>query len=328
MITLYLIMAADGDKIYVLDSRDRVFDHSLSSDNTTSDFVVRLQENINKMRILSAEIPISYYAVNENSRYIYFRDSFNNYYQATLGLGNYDTTSFLTALANALTSAEQLPVPGIIYPDTFTITYSDITNKFILETTDASGVQFITISDPNNPNGIPLGLIPGDITGLNPVLSPRRDTINNTARLIGLPFESVVPNPNIDTDGFPIGINFGYSFGSPASLPNGQNISGDNYLFIRSDNVGTTNFRQGINVTVDPNESDFTVIQDSFKDNGIIQKIQIDQIIWTVLTPNFDNSPDIFLTQSTNEINIRLTYRDNLPVDLNGVDMSITIAGQ
>lgn len=328
-------MAADGDKIYVLDSRDRVTDHSLSSENTTSDFVVRLQENISKIRVISAEIPISYFAINENSRYIYFRDSANNYYQAVLPLGNYDTFSILTPLASALDAAELLPVPGVSYTvnTTFSFavvppTYNDITNQYVLETSDPNGVQFITISDPNNPSGIPLGLVPGDITGVNPVPSPRRNTINNTARLLGLPVESTVPNPAIDTDGFTIGVSFGYELGAPSTFPNGQNISGDNYLFIKSDNVGTTSFRQGVNVTIDGNESDFTIIQEAFKDNGIIQKVQVDQIIYTVLTPTFNDSPSIFLTQPTNEINIRLTFRDDLPVDLNGVDMSVTILGQ
>lgn len=323
------------DKIFILDSRDRVTDHSLISDNTTSDFVVRLQEDISKLQVIAAEIPISFYSVNDYSRYIYFRDSTNNYYQATLPLGNYDSTSFLSALGTALTDAELLPVPGITYMastgfDFTTVppTYDDITNKYSVETSDPAGVQFITISDPNDPSGIPLGLIPGDVTGVNPVPSPRRETINNTARLLGLPIESVAPNPLITTDGFPLGVSFAFGLGAAAPFPNGQNISGDNYIYIKSDNVGTTIFRQGINIDVDINESDFTVLQESFRDNDILQKVQITQIVYSVLTPQFNNTPEIFLSQPTNEINIRLAYSDNNTVDLNGVDMSVTIIAQ
>lgn len=323
------------DKIFILDSRDRVTDHSLTSANTTSDFVVRLQEEVSKLQVIAAEIPISFYAVNENSRYIYFRDTANNYYQATLPLGNYDSTSLLPVLGTALTNAELLPVPGITYfantgfDFTTTLpTYDDITNKYLVETTDPGGVQFITVSDPNDPSGIPLGLVPGDITGVNPVPSPRRQTINNTARLLGFPIQSVVPNPLITTDGFPLGVSFGYGLGAAAPFPNSQNISGDNYIYIKSDNVGTTIFRQGVNVEVDINESDFTVIQNSFRDNDILQKVQIDQIVYSVLSQKYLDPPAIFLSSPTNEINIRLAYANNTTVDLNGVDMSVTILAQ
>lgn len=320
------------DKIFVLDSRDRVEDHSLTSANTTSDFVVRLQEDISRLQVTAAEIPIGWYSVNDNSRYIYFRDSLNNYYQATLPLGNYTSYSILPYLGTALTNAELLPSPGISYNANtgydFTSVppvYDDITNKYVIETSDPNGVQFITISDPDDPSGIPLGLVPGDITGINPVASSRRDTINNTARLIGLPIESVVPNPLITTDGFPLGVSFGFELGAAAALPNSQNISGDNYIYIRSDNVGTTIFRQGVNVTVDVNESDFTIIQSAFRDNDILQKVQVNQVVNTVMAQQYTDPPSIFLSEATNEINIRLSYADNTTVDLNGLDMSVTI---
>lgn len=324
------------DKIITLDSRDRVFDHSLSSDNTTSDFVVRLQEPISRLQIISFEIPIGWYAVNENSRYIYFRDPIGNYYQATLPLGNYDSNTLLNVLGTALNEAILLPLPSAVTYTvntgaSFTTTppiYDETLNKYIVETDDVVGVQFITISDPDDPSGIPLGLVPGDITGINPVISPRRDTINNTARLLGLPIESVVPNPNISTDGFPIGVSFGFGAGSNVPFPNSQNISGDNYIYIRSDNVGTTAFKQGVNVNVNINESDFTVLQNSFNDNDILQKIQVNQIVYSVLAQTVNNPVNIFLSQATNEVNIRLTYADNTPVDLNGIDMSVTILAQ
>ena len=60
-------------------------------------------------------------------------------------------------------------------------------------------------------------------------------------------------------------------------------------------------------------------------DRGIIERVQLSQIPFTIIHVRFNEPETIFLNQQTDTINIRLSYRDNIPVNLNGVETSFLI---
>jgi len=316
---------------FIVDSRDRVLDHNFVSTNTAQDFVIRLPEKITKLTLVSCEIPLTYYVFNENYQNIVFKDQTNTFYLAIIPAANYNISNFLPIFKTTLENAINLNLgvgtwitdnPGA----TFTATFDENTNKITLEIgIVVGGIQFISISDPDNPLGIPLGLLPGDIVGPNPILSPIRNTLNNTSRLIGLSPDTTTPDPLITTDGFPLGVSFAFDNGAPGVIPNSVNLSGENYLYIKTDLAGLSNIQQAIVPNIDVNENDLTTIITAFPDRGIIDQLQINQIPFTFLSVTFTNPQTIFLSESTNEINFRITFRNNLPIDVNGVDLNYTI---
>lgn len=333
-------MSITTSKRFVCDSRDRITDHSFTSDNTSSDFVVRLPEAINRMTLVEAEIPLTYYVFNDNYNKMVFRDSANNTYLAIIPDGTYNITAILPVLNTAFDTAKELPTLGSAGPDwignnpgnPFLFTFNDVTGKIELDVSGLpGGIQFISIADPDDPDGITIGLLDGDIPGPNPVLSPIRDQLDNCAGLLGLSPGTITPNPTIDTDGFPVGISFAFGpviaglTGPPNHFPNVLNLSGEDYLYIKSDLIGISLTQQAIVVDIDVNENDKAVIEAAYRDRGIATKIQLNQIPYSKLILKFDNENTIFFSEPITDVNFRLAFRNDIPVDVNGVRTSFTI---
>jgi hypothetical protein len=317
---------------FIIDSRDRITNHSFDSPNRSDNFVIKLPIEISRLSLLSCQIPLTYYIFNENYNKIIFRDNTDIYYFVEIPIGTYTISEFLPIFANSLDNADNISVgvgtwigdnPGA----NFTVTFNDTTNKIILELGAAvGGVQFVSIADSDNPNGIPLGIIPGDIVGIDPIESPIRQLLNNASGLVGLNLNTTTPDPSTDDDGFPIGEQFAFDLGSPSNIPNSINLSGENYIYIKTDLAGLSTIQQAIITNIDINENDFNTILESFPDRGIIEQIEINQTPFTILTVKFENPIPIFLSQPTNEINFRLSFRNNLDVNLNGVNVSYVIS--
>jgi hypothetical protein len=320
-----------SSKVFICDSRDKVTDHSFTSDNTTSDFVIRLPEAIEKMTLVEAEIPLTYYVFNDFYNKMVFRDQANNYYLATIPIGTYDTVSVLPVLETAFNNSVELPAvnPGNTWINNnpgfpFLFTFNDILTKLELNVSGfPGGIQFISIADPNNADGIPLGLLDGDIPGITPILSPIRDQLSNCARLLGLTPDNITPNPLTNTDGFDMGVSF--AFDVVDLFPNILNLSGEDYFFIKSDLIGISRIQQGTTVELDINENDPAVIEAAYKDRGIATKVQINQILTSVLNLKFSDENVIFFSEPQTDINFRLSFRNDIPINLNGVDVSYTI---
>lgn len=330
---------------YVIDSRFRLQagEHAFVSDNSSSDFVIQLPKAISQFTLSKYEIPLSYYIVNQYYNTIIFRlppisiplHGNHEYFIAKITPGTYDYLSIAGALKTALDTAVALDDGTFLYGEIFTIIYNDSLKKIRI-TAPANGIQFITTSSTSLP-GIPLG----DPTGFpsefvpNPVPDPIRYQLNNCAKIIGLPMNTVIPDPTTDIYGFPIGQQFGFDV--PAYLPNLVDLSGESYLYLKTDLVGVTGIRQAKKSTISVNESSFTKIQELISDNGIVYRFQIKQTQYSKLmgeshqtetsVSNF-NQGIIKLQSSTDTINFRFTFQDNFPVNLNGVDVSFTIFGE
>lgn len=123
-----------------LDSRDSVPTQPpfSNTDWPTFRFVSPVQ-NIAKMKILEAEIPFSYYVVNNDSNRVTLTEASGTRTGILLN-GNYTATTLASSLAITLTGAS-LGLGN----RTYTVTYSEQTGRF---TIDSSGSFTITIESP------------------------------------------------------------------------------------------------------------------------------------------------------------------------------------
>lgn len=123
-----------------LDSRDSVTTQPpfSNTDWPTFRFVSPVQ-NIAKMKILEAEIPFSYYVVNNDSNRVTLTEASGTRTGILLN-GNYTATTLASSLAITLTGAS-LGLGN----RTYTVTYSEQTGRF---TIDSSGSFTITIESP------------------------------------------------------------------------------------------------------------------------------------------------------------------------------------
>lgn len=320
---------------FVIDSRDALNDdqHDFDSANNSADFVIQLPKTITRMNLTQAEIPLTYYIFNEYTNKIVFRvpdgtpqADGGRYWLAEIEVGTWDTNTFPQKLVEAISNASPLNPNGVPGAGTLvdSVTYNDITKKLRLEMLHIN-IQFITSSDPNASGGIPFGDpdgFPSELTGTTP--DPIRQALPITAGYIGLTPNSVVPDPN---DPQYLGLQYAFGPGSDvAYFPNIINLSGELYMYLKSDLAGLSQTRQGqAEVTFDINEDDISVIQSAIKDRGIVEKIQITQSPFTIEDITINNAIQINFSEPTDIINFRLSFRNNIPIDLNGVTTSYTI---
>lgn len=327
---------------FIIDSRDRLQagEHDFVSNNTSSDFVIRLPQSIDKFTLVEYDIPLTYYIFNSSTNKLIYRINGDvQYYLLTIPNGSYSSKSIQPILATALNTAVQLSNPLITTPLIgATVTFDKVFKKLVINNTTNS-IQFIATGDPDavqgipfgDPNGFPSELIP------NAPLDPLREQLSDCARLIGLTANSVTPNPFTEDDGFPLGVQ--YAFYDPilpidpllVTCPNIINLQGENYFFIKSDLAGLSQIRQGKVVEIDKNENDVITISNLTLDRGIVETVQIKQNPFTILHGNFmgptttTEPSTIILSETTDTINFRLTFRNNIGMSLNGNELSLTI---
>lgn len=323
---------------FVIDSGNRLSstEHTLTSENTSSDFVIKLPNQITKFYITEYEIPLSYYVIDENYNTIIFRalspPAPNVYYIARIVTGTYSDTTIAGAVQTALTNS--VPLINELLPPlgAFVVAYTGLTRKLTI--TAPQKIQFITTSSTSlpgipfaDPDGFPSELLVGA------PISPIRATLNNTAKIIGLPINAVIPDPTTTIYGFPIGQQYGFDVAFP--LPNMVNLTGENYIYLKTDLIGETLIKQAKKNNLSVNESDLTIISSNSTDRGIIARFQVNQSQYSKLIGNITplnsvvEQPNyIKFDVPTDIINFRLSFQNNYPVNLNGVDMSFVIKGQ
>jgi len=325
---------------YVIDSVNRLSstEHTLTSDNTSSDFVIKLPNPISKFILTKYEIPLSYYVIDTNYNTIIFRalspPAPNVYYIARIVAGTYDATTIAGAVQVALTNAKPL-INELLAPlGAFVVAYTALTRKLTITAPAGFKIQFITtpsVDPPGipfaDPNGFPSELLVGASE------SPIRNTLNNTAKIIGLPTNEVLPNPSNPIYGFPLGQQYGFDVAMP--LPFMVNFVGENYFYLKTDLVGETLLKQAKKSSVDINESDLTTITSGSTDRGIIARFQVSQSQYSLLcgnmvpqNTNLELMNFIKLESPTDIINFRLSFQNNYPINLNGVNFSFVIRGQ
>ena len=98
-------MSLEYVEIYI-DSRDGITttNSSLVTDWPTIRFETPLS-NIEKMKVLEAEIPFSYYVVNASNNTFSLEEPTIGTTQVTLPVGNYTSTNMSSTLSSALTLA-------------------------------------------------------------------------------------------------------------------------------------------------------------------------------------------------------------------------------
>ena len=134
-----------------LDSKDG----AASSDNASSlnwptFFIPKPLQDVVAVKVLSAEIPFSYYVFNSNNNTFTLTETApGTSSTVTIPEGNYTSSSLATALGTALTTASTTPV-------TYTVAFSTLTQKFTISSTAAVSKPFTLTfgasNDPGNSN--------------------------------------------------------------------------------------------------------------------------------------------------------------------------------
>lgn len=319
---------------FIIDSRDRLADseHDFDSENSSSDFVVRLPLEISSFKLTECVIPITYHVFNENTNKLIISPdpiaSFPyKYYLITVAPGTYSSAVIADVFKTAIESAVPLADPfgtslgglGV----TAIVDFDNDSKQISVLFGVIVGFQFIASGSTSViPFGDPDGF-PSELTGSTP--DPIRDQLSNCARLLGVPPNDVLPNPLTTDDGFALGVQYGFTTLTGTFFPNIVDLAGDNYIYIKSDVVGITSVRQASVTEIDTNESDITVIQSQVLDRGILSELLISQIPFTKISRVFANPQTVFLAEKTDLINFRITFLNNVPVDLNGVETSFVI---
>lgn len=129
-------------------------------------YINRPLMNIVAMKVLQAEIPFSYYVVNNDNNTFILSETGSTV--VTLPVGNYNASTLCTALETALTTASTF-----LGSRTYTVTYSNTTQKL---TVAASTGTFSLIFGSNNDSGqynprLVLGFGPGSNNSSGSVLT-------------------------------------------------------------------------------------------------------------------------------------------------------------
>lgn len=171
-----------------LDSLDSVqTDPYFSKTDWPTFYLNRPVTNIAYMKVLQAEIPFSYYVINDYNKSFLLTESGSAL--VTLPIGNYTSSTLATALGTALTQASL----GL-GSKTYTVVYSNVTQKFTI--TSSSGVFSLVFGSSD-------------------------DSGQSNPRLIL---------------GFSAGVNT--SVGTTLVAPNVVQISGPNYVYLNSTQLG------------------------------------------------------------------------------------------
>ena len=304
-------------------------EHSFISDNTTSDFVIRLPFAVSKFQLIDISFPLTYYVINDYYNKIIFRvqkpPNPREYYLCTIPEGTYTEGQIANVLQTAMNNAVPLANPAEPALGGFTITMDTVAKRILVEATTA--IEFITVASPTAPFGIPYGDpdgFPSELIVGAPV-DPIRAQLNNCAKLLGLPLSTVYPDPTISTDGFPIGTQFNFVVVGGHPLFNVYDLSGENYILIKTDVVGQTPIREAREVSYDINSNDFQSILNAVTDIGIIGKLLVSQVQYSKITAVMYDQPVINLQSAITDINFKINFVNNIPVDLNGINWNFTI---
>lgn len=136
-----------------LDSKDGAASaQNVSALNNPTFFIPRPLQDVVAVKVLSAEIPFSYYVFNSNNNTFTLAESGSGgTATVTIPVGNYTSSSLATAFGTALTTASVS-----LGANTYTVAYSTLTQKFTITSTAAAGTTFTltfgTGSDPGNTN--------------------------------------------------------------------------------------------------------------------------------------------------------------------------------
>lgn len=107
------------------------------STESTSNFTVNVPNfiNINKMRLIEATIPLSYYIINSANNIISFTETGTGTWLAVIPAGNYTNTSIITALVTAMNISGALgPFSASIDPTSNALTISTAGPTFRINT--------------------------------------------------------------------------------------------------------------------------------------------------------------------------------------------------
>jgi len=98
--------------------------------------------NITYIKILEAQIPFTWYVFNNKNNSFILQEP-GATLNVTIPVGNYNASTLATAWANAMTAASTATDAGHF---TYTVTYSALTQKFTVSTTNAPSVTNVTFS--------------------------------------------------------------------------------------------------------------------------------------------------------------------------------------
>lgn len=126
-----------------LDSRDAKY-------NNDYDFFFQLKKTVERVKSISIQtynIPYAFPNVNNYNNTIAFTETGHTMKTATISTGSYDTSSLILAIKSSLDTASS----GV---NTFTVTFSDVTNKFTISSNNTDFVLSYTHSSMRNMIGL------------------------------------------------------------------------------------------------------------------------------------------------------------------------------
>lgn len=232
-----------------------------------SDFTVRFPEkidNVTSVEVKEVTLPLIIYNILPTCNSLTFTDSTASQYTVLVEEGSYDANTFASALALLMTTAS-----GV---DTFTISYSLVKFKFVIE---SDGASFSIDATPSNSVYPKMGI---DSTVL-PIASaalPTNQTVLSDAVIFGLPLHAYVESHNLSKSH-----NLHPIFMSSDALENDKNIvakvplseNGGGVIFKSyfSDDVassiisfsGTNAVSQNVDIRLRlPNDEEFKIMSD------------------------------------------------------------------
>jgi hypothetical protein len=146
---MYVFNIMDPQYEYVevyLDSLDSVqTDPAFLKTDWPTFYLNRAVQNVAKMKVLSAEIPFSYYVINATNNTFFLTESSSAL--VTLPVGNYTSSTLSSTLGTALTTASL----GL-GSRTYTVTYNNTTQKLSITSTGAFSLTFGSSNDSGQTN--------------------------------------------------------------------------------------------------------------------------------------------------------------------------------
>lgn len=127
---------------FIVESRLRLNPNT----ETTSNFTVNVPNfiNVNKLRLVEATIPLSYFIINSSNSTISFTETGTGTWFAILAPGNYTGTSIAAVIATAMNSTGATgPFSAVVDPNTGILTISTAGPTFRINTVSVA-------SDPSN----------------------------------------------------------------------------------------------------------------------------------------------------------------------------------
>lgn len=121
------------------------------SDVTPNFFISNPLKKVVAVKVIEAQIPFSYYVINGNNNTFFLTERYEisgvpyvNANFVTIPAGNYDSSSILSALGDALTTASATAEiePKVAQARTYTVSYSSLTMRLSIVSDNAAGESF------------------------------------------------------------------------------------------------------------------------------------------------------------------------------------------